>query len=84
MTSRAIERHIDESVFILCDVAIVTTDMLMPSQQGKARSLMHESDFGDVLPGVNSVAPRALTAMLAIVRIIVTNLAGCRRIREFQ
>ena len=73
MTRATLQRQIDELRRSTLCVAIVASYMLMPAQQRKARLLMHESDFGNVLPALHGVAARAVLAERAVMHVFVAS-----------
>ena len=84
MTRATLQRQIDELRRSTLCVAIVASYMLMPAQQRKARLLMHERDFGNVLPALQGVATRAVLAERAVMHIFMASATLFRHAGKFQ
>lgn len=75
MANAALQRHIDEFAFARGSVAIITTNVLMPAQQGEARFLMHEINLRDVQPRMHRVTTFASATKRAVVNIGMAGFA---------
>jgi len=80
----ALQGQVDELHRALLRVAIVAAHVLMPAEQRKARFLMHETYFGNVLPALKGMAAFTVRPECAVVHVFMAGLAIAGGAGEFQ
>lgn len=84
MARAALQRHVDELSRARLRVAIIAAHVLMLTLQRKARFLMHERNFGNILPALQRMATAAIFPERAVVRVFVASAALFRNAGEFE
>lgn len=84
MARAALQRHVDELSRARLRVAIIAAHVLMLTLQRKARFLMHERNFGNILPALQRMAAAAIFTECAVVRVFVASAALFRNAGEFE